>query len=125
MFNSRLLYGHLRICVDAVEVTFAIQLAFLLLACLCSVIRNTSFCGTLPAMRNAAAKGTAQVASLGIGRLGEEENLAISTTFEVISQVRVGSKNRSQGMVVGQNGTANFPGVVPVGAKFVTCRDFY
>ena len=52
-------------------------------------------------MRGTAAKGATQVETLGIGRLGQEENPAMSTTFEIVSQVRVGDKGRTQGSVVG------------------------
>jgi hypothetical protein len=52
-------------------------------------------------MRDAAAKGTTQIETLDIGRLGQEENPAMSTTFEIVSQVRVLAKSRTQGLIVG------------------------
>jgi hypothetical protein len=90
--NSGILHRYLRICLGEPEITFTIQLTFFLLACLCAVVRNTSFCGTLFAMRGTATKGATQVSALGIGRLGEKENPAMSTSLQVGSQVRAGSK---------------------------------
>lgn len=52
-------------------------------------------------MRGTAAKGATQVETLGIGRLGQKENPAMSATFEIVSQVRVGAKGRMQTPVVG------------------------
>ena len=77
------LHVYLRICIGKPEITVAIQLAFLLLACLCAVVRNTSFCGTLPAMTGTTTKGATQVAALGIGRFSEKENSAMSTSLQV------------------------------------------
>lgn len=76
-------------------------------------------------MRGTATEGATQVRTFGIGRLSEKENVTMSTSLQVGPQVRMTAKGGPQGMVVGQNGTANFTGVVPVGAKFVTCLDFY
>ena len=92
MLNRGILQGHLGICLGAAEVTFTIQLAFLLLTCLCAVVRTTSFCRTLTAMRGTATKGATQVATLGIGRLSEKEYPAMSTSFEIVSQLRVAAK---------------------------------
>jgi len=75
------LHVYLRICIGKPEITVAIQLAFLLLACLCAVVRNTSFCGTLLAMTGTTTKGTTQVGALDIGRLGEKENTTMSTSL--------------------------------------------
>jgi len=76
-------------------------------------------------MRGTATEGATQIRTFDIGRLSEKENVAMSTSLEVGTQVRMTAKGGTQGMVVGQNGTANFAGVVPVGTKFVKCRDFY
>jgi len=84
---------YLRVCIGEPEIAFAIQLAFLLLACLCAIIRTTSFSGTLLAMTHTATEGATQVGALGIGGLGEEENPAMATSLQIVSQVRVGSKD--------------------------------
>ncbi len=76
-------------------------------------------------MTHTATERATQVGAIGIGRLGEKENPAMPTSLEVLSQVRVDPKDCAQGIVVGQNGTANFTLVVPVRAKFIKCRDFY
>jgi hypothetical protein len=92
MLNNRVLHGNLGICLGVPEITFSIQLLFFLLACLCAVVRTTSFCGTLLAMTVTAPKGATKVAALGIGGLSEKENPAMPTSFAIVSQVRVGPK---------------------------------
>jgi hypothetical protein len=87
------LHVHLGVCIGEPEIPFTIQLAFLLLACLCAIVRNTSFCGTLLAMIGTATKGATQVGTLGIGRLGEKEYPAMATSLQVVSQVRIGPKD--------------------------------
>lgn len=125
MLNLGIRHGRLRVCPGQPEITFAIQSTFLLPARLCAVVRDASFCGTLPAMAGTATKGATQIVAPGIGRLSEKEDPAMSTSLQIGSQVRVGSKGRSQGIVVGNNGTANFATTVPVRAKFIKRRDFY
>lgn len=124
-FNRGIRYRPLRICLGEPEVTLAIQSAFLLLARLCAVVRHTSFRRTLLAMTGTAPKGTTQVVTLGIGGLSEKENPAMLTSFQIGAQGRVGLKGGSQGIVIGQNGTANLAAAVPVRAKFVKRCDFY
>ena len=119
------LHVYLRTYIGEPEIPFTIQLAFLLLACLCAIVRNTSFRSILPALIGTATEGATQVGTLGIGRLGEKEYPAMATSLQVVSQVRIGPKDCSQGIVVGSNGTANFTLAVPVRTKFIKCRDFY
>ena len=77
------LYAYLRISLGDPEITVAIQLAFLLLACLCAIVRNTSFCAAMLTMTHTATKGATQVGAIGIGRLGEKENTTMSTSLQV------------------------------------------
>lgn len=44
-------------------------------------------------MTHTATEGATQVGALGIGGLGEEENPAMATSLQIVSQVRVGSKD--------------------------------
>ena len=73
----------LRVCIGEPEIAFAIQLAFLLLACLCAVVRNTAFYGSLSSMTGTATEGATQVRTFGIGRFSEKENSALSTSLQV------------------------------------------
>jgi len=93
LLNCIVLHLYLRVCIGEPEIAFAIQLAFLLLARLCAIVRNTSFCGALPAMTGTATEGATQVGALGIGGLGEKENPAMTTSLQVVSQVRIGPKD--------------------------------
>ena len=46
-------------------------------------------------MRGTATEGATQVRTFGIGRLGEEEYSAMSTSLQVGTQVRVSAKGGS------------------------------
>ena len=85
MLSSIVLHVYLRICLGKSEIAFTIQVAFLLLACLCAVVRNTSFCGSLSSMTGTATEGATQVGTLGIGRFSEKENPAMATSLQVLS----------------------------------------
>jgi hypothetical protein len=85
MLNRGSGHGPLRIRLGRPEITFAIQLAFFLLACLCAVVGNSSFCGTFSAMAGTATKGATKVAMFGIGRLSDKEDPAMPTSFAVVS----------------------------------------
>ena len=79
------LHVYLRICIGKLDIAFAIQSTFLLLARLCAIVRNTSFCGSLSSMTGTATEGATQVRTFGIGRFSEKENPAMATSLQVLS----------------------------------------
>jgi len=44
-------------------------------------------------MTGTATEGATQVGALGIGGLGEKENPAMTTSLQIVSQARIGSKD--------------------------------
>jgi hypothetical protein len=89
-------------------------LAFLLLARLILVVNRAALIGLALAVGFRASKRTAQIAAPGIAWVSEKEDPAVPTARLAPVQLRLGSENRSEQHVIGEDQSDYRPAPIPI-----------
>jgi len=90
-----------------------------------AVIGDTAPGGLLLAMGFPAAKGTTQVATAGIARIGQEENAAVPAPAQAGSQTGLGAQNRSQQQIILQHQGGHRAPAIPVRPELEMLLNLY
>lgn len=76
-------------------------------------------------MAISAAKGTAEILSPAVARIGEKENPAVRAALEARPELPLGSEDRAQDEVVLKREAASLAPAVPVRGGVEAALDFY
>ena len=82
-----------------------------------AIVRDTPLGGLALAVGFAAAKGTPQILTPGIARMGKEENVAMSATGQAGAQVGMGAECPAQHEIIFLNQIGHPSGTIPLRLK--------